>query len=153
MTEKQMWEAYTSEHPDKRDEVYEAWCYGSDIPDVLAELTLSGVKTATASAYPCYEYEKCELPKAGEHSIILDTKGNAVCVILTTRVTVVPFAEVTEEQAFREGEGDRSLEYWREVHKKAFTDELAEIDGMFSENMLVVCEEFEMVFPSKRVSE
>lgn len=146
MTEKQMWEAYTREHPDKWDVDYEAWCYGSDIPDVLAELTLSGVKTATASAYPCYEYEKCELPKEGEHSIILDSKGNAVCVIVTTRVTVVPFLEVTEEHAFREGEGDRSLKYWREVHRKAFTDELAEIGEIFSENMLVVCEEFEMVF-------
>lgn len=149
MTEKQMWEAYTREHPDKRDMVYEAWCYGSDIPDVLAELTLSGVKTATASAYILYEYENCELPKAGEYSIIVDTKGNAVCVIVTTRVTVVPFLEVTEEQAFREGEGDRTLEYWREVHKKFFTDELAEIDETFSESMLVVCEEFEMVYPAK----
>lgn len=87
MTEKQMWEAYVLEHPEQRDAVYEAWCYGSDTPDLLAELTLLGVKTATASAYPFYEYEKCDLPKAGEHSIILDTKGNAVCVIVTTRVT------------------------------------------------------------------
>ena len=148
MNEKQMWEAYVLKRPELKDVGYEAWCYGSDIPDLLAELTRSGVKTATASAYQAYIYEKCDLPKAGECSVVLDTKGNAVCVIVTTRVTVVPFSEVTEEHAFKEGEGDRSLQYWRKVHAEFFTEALAEFGEEFSQNMLVVCEEFEVVYPA-----
>jgi uncharacterized protein YhfF len=46
------------------------------------------MKTATASAFPFYEYEKCELPKAGEHSIIMNTEGSAVCIVKTVKVTV-----------------------------------------------------------------
>ena len=152
MTEKEMWAAYILQYPCQKDKTYEAWCYGSDTPDLLAELTAAGVKTATASAYPFYEYEKCDLPKVGDYSIILNTNGAAVCIIRTTRVTVVPFMEVSTEQAHREGEGDRTLEYWRTVHAKAFTQELAEINEKFSENMLVVCEEFQLAFPGHCVA-
>lgn len=147
MTEREIWTAYILEYPCHKDEPHEAWCYGSDNPDLLAELTGSGTKTATASAYPCYKYEKCELPKSGEYNIILDTSGSAVCITKTTRVTVVPFLQVSADHAYKEGEGDRSLRYWREVHAKVFSEELAEINERFSEDMLVVCEEFKKVFP------
>ncbi|MEG1579005.1 MAG: ASCH domain-containing protein [Oscillospiraceae bacterium] len=151
MTAQELWGAYLLEHPCSQNEHYEAWCYGSDTPDLLAELTVSGTKTATASAYPFYEYENCRLPKVGEHNIILDTSGSAVCITQTTRVTVVPFLEVSAEQAYKEGEGDRSLQYWRTVHAKFFAEELTEIGVEFSEDMLVVCEEFRVVFRSMRI--
>ena len=147
MTEKEMWEKYLSGHPWDHDKTYEAWCFGSDTPDKLAELTASGIKTATASAYPFYEYENCALPKAGEYNVILRTDGTASCIIQTAHVAVVPFMQVTKEHAYKEGEGDRSLAYWRTVHAKAFTDELSEIHKQFSDDMLVVCEEFSVVFP------
>ena len=43
------------------------------------------------------------------------------------------------------GDGDRSLAYWRKVHKEFFTEELASIDRKFDEEMQLVCEEFELV--------
>jgi uncharacterized protein YhfF len=53
---------------------------------------------------------------------------------------------VTAEHAYREGEGDRSLSHWRGVHRKFFTQEL-EAEGLeFSEDMKLVCEEFEVVY-------
>ena len=52
MTAKEMWAAYIQAYPCYRAATYEAWRYGSDTPDLLAALTLSGQKTATASAYP-----------------------------------------------------------------------------------------------------
>ena len=75
-------------------------------------------------------------------SIILDSNDEAVCIIKTTKVYVVPFNQVTEDHAAKEGEGDCSLEYWRKVHREFFTEELKEIEKEFEENMLVVCEEF-----------
>ena len=127
---------------------YEAWAFGDD-PDTLAELVRTGVKTATASAYPFYELEGEELPKAGEYSVILDTKDEAVCIICTTRVYVTPYREVTAEQAWKEGEGDRSLDYWRRVHEAFFRKELEEAGLTFTEDMGVVCEEFEVVYPKE----
>ena len=125
---------------------YEAWAFGDD-PDALAELVRTGVKTATASAYPFYELEGEDLPKAGEYSVILDTKDEAVCIIRTTKVYVMPYCEVTAEQAWKEGEGDRSLDYWRRVHEAFFRKELEAVGLTFTEDMGVVCEEFEVIYP------
>lgn len=125
---------------------YEAWAFG-DAPDLLAELVCRGIKTATASAYPLYEVEGEPVPQVGEYSVILDSQENAVCIIRTTKVTIVPFREVSPEHAYKEGEDDRSLESWRAVHRDFFMEELKEAEGLeFTEDMPVVCEEFEVVY-------
>jgi uncharacterized protein YhfF len=54
---------------------------------------------------------------------------------------------VPEEHAYKEGEGDSSLAYWREVHQAFFTQEMILIHRTFDEGMRVVCEEFELVYP------
>lgn len=144
MTGKELWDLFTKENNIDENN-YEAWALGVEA-DVLANLVVTGEKTATASAYPLYEVEDEPLPSAGEYSVILDSKDNAVCVIQTTKVYVIPFNEVTEEQAFKEGEGDKSLEYWREVHKKFFTECMKEAGLKFSSDMKVVCEEFVVVY-------
>ena len=51
------------------------------------------------------------------------------------------------EQARREGEGDRSLLYWQQVHERFFREEMAASGLIFTEDMPVVCEEFHMVWP------
>ena len=142
MTAAEMWKAFGG------DGEYEAWAFGDD-GDELAELVRTGVKTATASAYPLYELEGEELPRAGEYSVILDTREEAVCIIRTTKVYVTPFCCVTAEQAWKEGEGDRSLDHWRRVHRTFFEKEMEAADMTFTEDMEVVCEEFEMVFPEE----
>jgi len=53
--------------------------------------------------------------------------------------------EVSAEFAALEGEGDLSYDYWWKGHKTFFTAELAEYGKEFSDNMLVVCEWFEVV--------
>lgn len=146
MTHQELWAAYRAVNP-VAGEDYEAWAFGGD-PDGLAELTRTGVKTATASAGPLYALEGEPLPAPGEYSVILDSGDRAVCVIRTTRVYTVPFDQVSAEHARREGEGDRSLAYWRRVHEDFFRAELAEAGLEFSPTMPVVCEEFEMVWPS-----
>lgn len=144
MTDKEMWEKFRAEY-DMEDCGYDAWKFGDDA-DRLADLTVKGEKTATASAYILYEIENEDLPEEGSYSIVLDSEGEAVCIIQTTRVYVVPFDQVTEEHACKEGEGDRSLAYWRSVHKAFFSDCLAEAGREFDERMEVVCEEFKLVY-------
>ena len=126
-------------------EPYESWSF-HDAPDKLAALVKSGVKTATCSAYDLYQTEGEPIPKAGDYSVILDSKGEAVCIVRTTRVYVTAFDQVPQEHAYKEGEGDRSLEYWRRVHIDFLTRELSQIKKAFTENTLVVCEEFELVY-------
>lgn len=145
MTEQEMWKCFLQQCPEAARKPYETWSYG-DAADELAELTCSGIKTATASAYPLYELEGEPIPEAGAYSIILRSDGSAACVIRTEKVSVIPFREVSGTHAFREGEGDRTLPYWREVHKRFFQKELEAAGLCFTEDMGVVCEEFQVVF-------
>ena len=147
MTAKQMWKAFLKVAPKAAGDEVEAWCYGGKDADRLAELTARGIKTATSSAYPMYKAAGEPLPRAGVCSVVTRTDGEAVCVVYTTRVYVAPYREVTEEHAWREGEGDRSLACWRKIHEPFFTSALADAGLEFTEDMGVVCEEFSRVFP------
>lgn len=149
MTHEEMWNAFQAVNP-AAGEAYEPWAFGG-APDMLAELARSGVKTATSSAGTLYELEGEPLPEVGECSVILDSRDQAVCVIRTTRVYTLPFDQVTAEHAYSEGEGDRSLDYWRRVHEEFFRAELAEAGLVFAPDMPVVCEEFEVVYPKPGV--
>ena len=143
MTAREMWAAFAAKTGTVAE--YDAWPFGGD-PDKLAGLVKGGVKTATASAYPLYALEGEALPQAGEYSVILDARDQAVCVVRPTKVYVVPFRDVTSEHARKEGEGDRSLDYWRAVHRDFFTGDMARSGLAFSEDMPVVCEEVEVVY-------
>ena len=144
MNAQEMWENFS-----RKEQIvgsYAAWAFGDD-PDELAELTLQGIKTATASLALLYARENAPLPRVGEYSVVLDSHGHAVCIIRTSRVYVVPFEKVSASHAYKEGEGDRSLQYWQYVHACFFHRELAEAGMAFDRNMDVVCEEFIRVYP------
>ncbi|WP_369803179.1 ASCH domain-containing protein [Sporosarcina sp. P2] len=142
-----VWEEFKSTHPDAPEQ-YVAWSFGNSkqMADELALLVVEGTKTATSSNYTLYELENEPLPMVGLHNIILDGNGIAVAVVENIAVKVVPFNEVTEQHAYLEGEGDRSLHYWQEVHEKFFTNELKEVNQDFHHEIPVVCETFKLVY-------
>jgi len=146
MTAHDMWQAFIALHPGAADAPYEARAYGDD-PDELARLTLAGTKRATASAHALYGLDGDPLPQAGQYSVVLDSRDEAVCVIRNVRVHILPYREVDARHAFLEGEGDRSLRYWREVHERFFRREMAGYGLEFTEDIAVVCEEFEVMYP------
>lgn len=59
----------------------------------------------------------------------------------------MPFSQVDADFAATEGEGDGSLTFWREAHRAFFTRECARLGRTFTEQMPVVCERFERVYP------
>jgi uncharacterized protein YhfF len=126
---------------------YEAWGFGDskEMADELAELVRIGIKTATASNYTMYELENEEVPAEGLYNILLNGSGDPVAIIQTTEVEVVPFDEVSEEHAYLEGEGDRSLDFWRREHEVFFKRELAETNRDFHDKLPVVLERFKVV--------
>ena len=148
---KEMWKNYLmsiGEDVIKTNKEYTSWhfCDTEESANNLAKLTKQGIKRATTGLYYFYEIEGETLPKVGDLSIIINWQGTAQCIIETKKVTILPFKEVTEEFAEIEGEGDKSLKYWRKAHIQFFNRELEEHNKEFSEDMLVVIEEFEMVY-------
>ncbi len=113
---------------------------------IFSQTCFARAKTATTSSYPLYALENEPLPQVGEYNIILDGNDEAICITKTTKVYRTLFKNVSARHAYLEGEGDRSLAYWRKVHQAFFTAELAEVKLDFTPDLEVVCEEFEVIF-------
>ncbi|MDM5191784.1 ASCH domain-containing protein [Bacillus hominis] len=127
-----------------------AWQFG-DSPDYLAKLVIDGVKTATCSGHIFYELENEPLPTTNDYSVILNSQDEPVAIIKAIEVTVTPMNKVNEDFAIAEGEGDRTYTYWRDTHIQFFTKELNELGLSFSEDMLLVCERFELIDVKNKV--
>jgi len=151
MTEK-YWDNYLKsigESLETTDKTYSSWSFGNsnEMADRLVNLVIEGKKRGTSSLKCLYDEEE-ELPKVGEYSIILGSNENPKCIIKNVEVIEVPFNEVTKEMARLEGEGDLSLKYWREAHMNFFGRELKELEKIFSEELIVIYENFELVYKS-----
>ena len=116
------------------------------LADELGELILNGIKTGTCSALWEWEAEGNPIPKVGLIAITLNGAGEPICIIETTEVAMRSFNEVDEDFAYSEGEGDRTLQYWREAHTMFFSRVLSKLGREFSEDMPLVCETFRVIY-------
>jgi uncharacterized protein YhfF len=129
-----------------RTYIAEAFGDHPQLADELGALIVNGVKTGTCSALWEWEAEGNPIPEVGLISITLNGAGEPICIIETTEVTQRRFNEVDEEFAYSEGEGDRTLQYWREAHTRFFSRVLAKIGRNFSEDMPLICERFKVIY-------
>jgi uncharacterized protein YhfF len=124
----------------------EGWGDSPRMADELGALIASGTKTATCSALWQHEAEREPLPETGLKLIVLDGKGVPLCIVETTEVEVKPYDEVDGQFAYEEGEGDRSLAYWREAHWRFFSRTLSSIGREPATYMPLVCERFRVIY-------
>ncbi len=61
----------------------------------------------------------------------------------------MPIHQVDADFAWVEGEGDRSYEYWITEHRKFWRREAAREGFKYSDDLDVVCERFELVWPPR----
>lgn len=143
------WKEFCGKNPNiKIDEPFQVWFFGnsSEMARELAELVISGKKTATASLVSVNQIKPETAPVDNGYSVVTDFEGNPLCVIQTMEIRHLPFDEVDAQFAFDEGEGDQSLENWREDHWRYFTKEAAESGIKFDEKSLICCERFKLLF-------
>ncbi len=147
----EFWHECRSAIPDLPQAIPEAWAFGATAAHAneLLALVLAGTKTATASSLWDYEHTGDPLPEVGWLNIILDGRGIPRALVETAAVDVIPFDEVPESHAFAEGEGDRSLSHWREVHERYWRDH-SEAPKGFEPSMPVVCEQLRLLYVSMR---
>ena len=115
----------------------ETFSFGDNpaLADELVELVLAGTKTAT-----CWAAEQGLLTDVGKRMVVLDGAGRPRAVIETVELTQHRFPDVDAAFANDEGEGDRTLAYWRRAHDVYFTRL-----GQFTPDMLLWCERFRVV--------
>lgn len=122
----------------------DAWSFGdsTEMADELLDLVISGKKTATAGALWQYQADGDPLPIPGQLFILLDGSATPRCVIETTSVEVIPFEQIGAAFAFSEGEGNRTLDWWRQAHESFFRRTLITLDRGFEPDMPIVAERF-----------
>lgn len=113
----------------------------AELADELLELVLIGKKTATAWA--AAEGDKGVV--VGKRWIVKDGQGRSGAILETVELTRRRFGEVDAAFAHDEGEGDRSLAWWREAHRRYFTRR-----GEFWPEMELYCERFRLIEAVKR---
>ena len=104
--------------------------------DELLALVIAGEKRATAWA----AVHGTQGSEVGKKMYVKNGEGEPKVVVETLEITKKKFNEVDETFAYDEGEGDKTLVYWRQAHTDYFTRE-----GTFAENMEVYCERFKLV--------
>jgi uncharacterized protein YhfF len=122
--------------PEKYENV-ERWAFGDTErqADDLVKLVLEGVKTAT-----CSNLDGEGIAQPGDIFVVVDGKNEPVCAIELTTVEMSTFSEVNEAHALAEGEGDRTLAYWRKEHQRFF-----ETYDLFSPDMTLVLMHFKVI--------
>lgn len=147
-------QAYLNSYLDKLDpevrESYTSYSSGHFCNDEYnanncAALILKGQKTATCSMEYWYSQKGEPMPAPADLHVVTNWSGEPVCIIEVTSVVTSRYIDVTPEFAHAEGEGDRSLEWWRKAHWQFFTKECEELEIEPTETMLLVLERFKVV--------
>lgn len=123
---------------------FHAWSFGytPELGNELCALVMEGKKTATCSLLRAYRGYEDEIPRSGLYSVLCDGNKDPQCIVFLTHTWVEKFLNIDEKHAFEEGEGDRSLEYWRKAHIQFFSEHY----DNFSEGEELLCERFCVVY-------
>lgn len=144
---RQLWDRYRALHPDAPDVPYETFhfCDNQEDADICAELVVRGIKRATAASVAELELAGLRQPVVGDVSVVTRWDGEAVAVIATSKVEIRRLDDVDEAFAQREGEGDKTLTWWRTAHEAYYRRVLADSGIAVDGDLLIVCEYFERV--------
>lgn len=146
----QIWQLFMQDFPAYQGQALPEsyhFCDNEKDANECAELVQQGIKRATSTSLWWFEKHNHPIPEVGNLYIITDWEGKAVSVIKVKAVNQVPFHQITEEYAAIEGEGDKSLAYWKKVHWDYYSREMQAFGEQPDENMIIICEEFEKVYP------
>jgi len=149
----EMWDNYIKTNPEFKDEeISESDFFHNNREDAnrLAALTVQGKKKASSGLLSLYRQYTIDLPKVGTKQIITDFDGKAKAIIENTRVDTIPFYKISKEYAELDmGTDIEPLEKWKKAHWNFFESFLKEIGEKPTEEMLIVCVQFETIWPKQ----
>jgi uncharacterized protein YhfF len=145
------WRAACRAVPDLAEDAdYQVWHFGDSerLARELAALVLHGPKRATAGLLWDAEADPNMMPVLGGYSLVTDHAGAPLLVIRTTDVAIRAYQDVDADFAAAEGEGDRSLDFWRAAHWNYFSRRCVALGREASADMPVVLERFALIYPT-----
>jgi uncharacterized protein YhfF len=147
-----LWQAYLAAHPERMTDAelppVERFGDSPEMSDELLDLVLNGPKRATAALVAEFDDEGSPLPRIGSHWIACDAAGRPRAIMRSIELRIGPFTSVDAEFAHDEGEGDRTLEWWRSAHSGYWTRACARLGIEWTPDMDIVFERFDVVWRS-----
>ncbi len=122
------------------------FCADEVSANTCCELILAGKKSATCSLMYWYEEAGEVMPSVGHLHVLTNWQGDPCCIIENIHVCECKYSDITAEFILLEGEGDGSLVNWQKTHWDFFSKECAGINGLPSEDMILVLERFKVVY-------
>ncbi len=123
------------------------FCENKNDADDCAELVVKKIKQATSPSVWWFQKNNINFPEIGGLAIVTNWNNEPKAIIKTKKVAIVKFKEIKASYAFIEGEGDKSLAYWKKVHWDYYTNEMKEFSESPTEEMEILCEYFETIWP------
>src|SRR5689334_1266622 len=93
---------------------------GAEMATELAELTVAGIKRATAGLVRQFGPGGEAAPVLGGFVVLLDGAGRPRAIWRTTELRTGPLNSVDAQFAWDEGEGDRTRDWWLSAHRRFF---------------------------------
>lgn len=115
----------------------------------LAELTVAGIKRATAGLACQFGPDGEAPPIRGGYVVLLDGTGRPRVIWRTTEVRIGPLSSVDECFARDEGEGERTREWWLSVHRRFFGRMAETQEFHMHDEIETVFERFTVVWPTE----
>ena len=148
-----MWNSFTESNPKfKKDELPDTDFFDNseEEPSKYAELIVDGKKRTSSGLYLWYKEANVDLPKVGTKLIVTDYNGKALAIIETKKSDTIPFNQISKEYAELDmGTNIEPLQKWKKAHWDIFANSLQENGQKATDEMLVVCEWFETIWPKK----
>jgi uncharacterized protein YhfF/catechol 2,3-dioxygenase-like lactoylglutathione lyase family enzyme len=125
--------------------VSDHFCNDKINTDICADLVLKGVKQASCGLKIMYDLKKEFFPEINQLTIITNWDHQPICVVKTIDLSFRKFKDIDSKWAESEGEGDQSLKQWKETHRDYFQKQLDDLGLVFTEEVELICERFEVV--------
>lgn len=113
----------------------------------IFELIAAGDKTGTFTLPWVVERTGQPDPAEGDCIILIAFDGTPTQLVRLTHIQRVPFGAITAEHTAVDGTPVRALEVWKPLHTQYWNAMLAPWSMTVSEDMPVLIEKFELLFP------
>ena len=146
-----LWSAYAHQNPEAvalcPEYTVEHFGDSPALADVLLGEVLRGRKRATAELAAEFAGRGDAVPRVGSHWIACDGAGVPRVVLRSVELRLGVFASADAAFAWDEGEDDRSLESWRNEHRRYWQRGCAARGTTWRESDEIVFERFRVVWP------
>ena len=147
------WNKFIMDNPNYKNFIIPGsfyFCDNKRDADLCAKLVVNGIKQATAPSLWSFKVNNENIPVIGDLNIITNWNKIPKAIIKTTRIENIKYKDITAQFAYIEGEGDRSLSYWKKIHKDYYSREMKGSKEKFTEDLVIVCQYFKTIYTNKK---